>query len=94
MEEFDALAPGDESMKLLDNGWTIQLFVNEDSKYTAIAIPPGIADSMDGLTEGEELPIIKAKDNWVVEETTPTRALRRLTDSVLFGNEANGKDAT
>jgi len=93
MGDLGPLTTGDECMKLLDNGWTIQLFANENNKYTAIAIPPDISEAMDGLTEGDGLPIIKARDNWIVDESTPAQAMKSLTDSVLFGNQGDGKDA-
>ena len=92
LENSNPLAPGDESMKLLDNGWAIQLFINEDNKYTAVAIPPSITSTMEEVSEEDEIPIIRAKENWVVEGVTPTAALKILTESVLFGKSRDAED--
>ena len=93
MSEYrNPLAPGDECMKLLDNGWAIQLFINEDSKYTAVAIPPSVTSRMEEGSDEDEPPTIIAKHNWVVDGDTPTAALRSLTESVLFGKDRDAED--
>jgi hypothetical protein len=90
-EELSPLAPGDECMKLLDNGWMIQLFINQNNKYTAVAIPPSIKNEVEGQVEddegSEEFMIIDAQENWIVTGQSPTSVLRKLTDSALFGRK-------
>jgi len=94
-EEFNPLASGDECMKLLDNGWTIQLFINQNNKYTAVAIPPAIKNDAEAQMEedldDDDFMTIDAQDNWIVTGVTPTEALRKLTDSALFGKKKDDK---
>ena len=93
MEGFETLYPGDESMKLLDNGWTIQIYRSEKSGYTAIAIPPRIRDKLDEAHSADEMEIIEAKDTWFVDECfTPTESLKSLTESVLFGKKEDEEE--
>ena len=90
-DELNPLAPGDDCMKLLDNGWTIQLFINQNNKYTAIAIPPSIKNEVETQSDEdldeEGLMFISAQENWIVTGPTPTAVLQKLTDSALFGRK-------
>lgn len=65
----------DESVKLLDNGWTIKLFKNALGSYTARAIKPKIVDPKRGTI------------NTVIDtdDFSPSQALYCLTEKV-FGN--------
>lgn len=65
----------DECKKLLDNGWTIDLYKNALGSYTAVARRPDEC-------LGDEVP-----DEQITDDFEPSQALYRLTEKV-FGNIA------
>lgn len=72
-----------ECMKLLDNGWTIQLS-REDGRYVAAALPPSLIKALASLDPFDEIEDIPApQDNWIAEGDTPTEALYRVVERVL-----------
>jgi hypothetical protein len=76
----------DECIKLLDNGWTIQLHKNELGSYTATALPPSVLKALDEESEfddDDDCP--EPSDQWITDDHTPSKALKRLTEKVIFG---------
>lgn len=57
--------------KLLDNGWSIKLYRNQLGSYTARA------QRKDRKVE--------AKGSFITDDFTPSKAIIRLTEKVLFG---------
>lgn len=64
----------DESMKLMDAGYRVLLFKNDLGSYTAIAIKP--SQDFDEASEN---------DRQITDEFTPSKALHRLTEKLVFG---------
>ena len=54
---LDARPIADECIKMLDSGWVIQLFRNEQGNYTAAAIPAAIADKLDTMGDMGGIPL-------------------------------------
>jgi len=79
----------DDARKLLDNGWTVQLYRNNLGSYTAAAIPPkaqkmlneaGPFDDVDDKIEE-----LLDDDRLITDDFTPSKALYRLTEKALTG---------
>ena len=66
----------DDSMKLLDNGWRIELFANQLGSYTARAARPKSYDGCDPETSPTIHEVVDSAD------VTPSKALYRLTKAV------------
>jgi len=82
----------DECTKLLDAGWTLQIFRNQLGSYTACAIPPKLQAAIDAgedvvlptdeLDEDDDTP--DPCTRWLTDDFTPTRAIHRLVEKALF----------
>ena len=93
VEDRDILTPFERSLfgkgnrvddvaKLLDNGWTIQLFRNALGSYTARAVPSGILCKESGyLAVGID-----------TDDFTVSKALYRLTEKVTTGRLVGPQD--
>lgn len=80
----------DECRKLLDNGWSVSIWRNQNGKYTAVAIPPFISEmifEIETEDDDEEEMVFRTKENWANDGKTPSEALHGLTESVLFGKK-------
>ena len=83
----------DECKKLLDNGWTVQIFRNDLGSYTAVALSGrarGLFQAaLDQQTmdlddeEAEEIATVFQKERCITDDFEPSQALYRLTEKVF-----------
>ena len=74
-------------MKLLDNGWTIQIYRNQMGSYTAVALSSAMQKALDDSTPFVDDDLFdKAlfESRYMVEDKTPLKALTSLTEKIVF----------
>ena len=79
VESVAGFPNADECRKLLDNGWGVWLFCNELGSYTAVA-----------CKESEALEAAMDNDAQITDDITPSKALHRLTEKLVFGRIVDG----
>ena len=86
----------DECQKMLDNGWTIQLYRNSLGSYTAAAIHPRAQEMLNEAGPfgevDDEIEELLDNDRFITDDFTPSKALRRLTEKAIFGRILGSDD--